>query len=312
VNDQAKKLRELAERGVFDNGIAVAAPPEATIDRKEKSRCVSVAVTGGKGGVGKTNVALFIAVAIARMKKRVLLLDADLGLANVHILLGAAPRFNLSHMVRGECTINEALWKGPAGIDVLPGASGIEAMANLDRTGVGRLRSTLAEFECAYDYFIMDTAAGIGDSVTQFASRADLPLLLLTPEPTALADAYATAKVLYERGAQRIAVIVNMASSDREGTETFDRLNTLVVKFLQKGLTFFGCLPFDREVVRYIKRQQLVVLEDPLGRFSEKIQAVAWKLTGLPPPPDRRGFFARFWGDAGKKEVRLPAGTNAN
>jgi flagellar biosynthesis protein FlhG len=183
-------------------------------------------------------------------------------------------------------------------MEVLSGASGIEEMANLDRVGIGRLRSMLAGFERAYDFLIVDTAAGIGASVTQFATHADLPLLVLTPDPTSLADVYATVKVLYEHGAQRIAVIVNMAFSDREGTETFDRLNTLVVKFLQKGVFLFGCLPFDREVARSIKRQQLVVLEDPLGRFSERIQAVAWKLTGLPQPAERRDFFTRLWGKA--------------
>ena len=291
MSDQAQKLRELAQAGVFT---AITAPAEAAA----KPRCLSIAVTGGKGGVGKTNIALFLAVSLARMRKKVLLLDADLGLANVHILLGAAPRYNMSHVMRGECSIEAAVWKGPAGIDVLPGASGIEQMANLDRTGLARLQGMLGGFEQDYDFLIIDTAAGIGSSVTQFAIHADLPVLILTPEPTSLADAYATVKVLYEHGAQRIAAVVNMASSDREGAETFDRLNTLVVKFLHKGVQFYGSLPFDREVGRYIKRQQLVVLEDPFGRFTEKIQAVAWKLSGLPPSAERQGFFARLWNKA--------------
>jgi flagellar biosynthesis protein FlhG len=281
VNDQALKLRELAVAGAFDRPVAAG-------------RSRSIAVTSGKGGVGKTNISLFLAVTLARMNRKVLLLDADLGLANVHILLGVAPRLNLSHVVNGECGIEQIVWKGPNGIDLLPGASGIEAMANIDRTGLSRLRQMLCVMERDYDFLIIDTAAGIGSSVTQLVSQADVPLLVMTPEPTSLADAYAMAKVLFERGAERIAVVVNMATSDREGMETFDRLDAIVVKFLKKQVVFYGMLPFDRDVSRYVKKQQLLVMEVPCGRFSEKTQGIAWKVAGA-RPLRKESFFMRLW-----------------
>jgi flagellar biosynthesis protein FlhG len=295
VTDQAKNLRDLAGAGAFD-----AVPGTASPDTG--GRCRSIAVTSGKGGVGKTNISLFLAVTIARMNKKVLILDADLGLANVHILLGAAPRFNLAHVVRGECAIEQILGKGPNGIDLLPGASGIEAMANIDPTGVARLRNMLGILERNYDFMIIDTAAGIGSSVTELASHADLPLLVMTPEPTSLADAYSMAKVLFEHGAKRIAVVVNMATSDREGIETFDRLAALVVKFLKKQVLLYGILPFDRDVSRYVKKQQLLVLEDPGGKLAGKSRAIAWKISGL-APVEKESFFTRLWKKAGKQPV---------
>jgi flagellar biosynthesis protein FlhG len=289
VNDQALKLRELADAGVFD-AVAAGLP-------EPKNRCISIAVTSGKGGVGKTNISLFLAVALARMRKRVLLVDADLGLANVHILLGTAPKRNLSHMVRGECAIHETVTRGPGGIDILPGASGIEAMAALDRTGCVRLRRAFGDFEKGYDFLVIDTAAGIGASVISFAAHVDLPIVVATPEPTSFADAYSLIKVLYDHAAPQIALLVNMAASDREGVETFDRLSTLVVKFLQKGIVSYGSLPFDREVPRYVKKQRVLVLDDPRNRFSEKIQTIAQKVSGLAPlQVHNEGFFSRILG----------------
>jgi flagellar biosynthesis protein FlhG len=232
----------------------------------------------------------------------VLILDADLGLANVHILLGAAPRLNLAHVVKGECEIEGIIWKGPNGIDLLPGASGIEAIANIDETGLGRLRHMFGVLERNYDFMIIDTAAGIGSSVTHLASHADLPLLVMTPEPTSLADAYSMAKVLFEHGAQRIAVIVNMATSDREGIETFDRLAALVVRFLKQQVVFYGMLPFDRDVSRYVKKQQLLVLQDPGGKIAEKTRTIAWKISGL-VPAEKSGFFTRLWKKVGKQPI---------
>lgn len=293
--DQARDLRDLAGTGAFDGVPGTAAHGAG-------GRCRSIAVTSGKGGVGKTNIALFLAVTLARMKKKVLIFDADLGLANVHILIGVAPRLNLAHVVRGECGIEQIIGKGPNGIDLLPGASGIEAMANIDRTGLERLRNMLGILERNYDFMIIDTAAGIGPSVTDLASHADLPLLVMTPEPTSLADAYSMAKVLFEHGTERIAVIVNMASNDREGIETFDRLAALVVKFLKKQVVLYGTLPFDRDVSRYVKKQQLLVLEDPGGKFAGKNRAIAWKISGLAPAV-KESFFTRLWKKAGKQPI---------
>ncbi|MBN2036815.1 MAG: MinD/ParA family protein [Chitinispirillaceae bacterium] len=291
MSDQASTLRELAHTGRFQSEDVIRSEPRA---HRFRQRCMSIAVTSGKGGVGKTNIALSLAVALSRMKKKVLLFDADFGLANLHLLLGVAPAHSLLHVVRGERAIEQVLWDGPMGIDIIPGASGIEAMANMDAASQERLSSALERMEQSYDFMIIDTAAGIGGAVIRFASLSDLPLLVLTPEPTSLADGYATIKILFEKGMGRIGALVNMAASDREGIETFDRLNTLVVKFLKKRVVPYGILPYESDVPKSVKRQQVLVLDKPGSRFSEKIQTVAWKVSGM-SSVSKESFFCRFW-----------------
>ena len=228
MNDQAQKLREMAR----DHEFVRASSPLS--DQKTVTTCKSIAVTSGKGGVGKTNVALSLAVTLASLKKKVLLLDADLGLANVHILLGLAPVYNLSHFFDQVCSLEEVIVRGVGGVDILPGASGLEKMANLDQGRLEMLQHSFSRLEQQYDFMIIDTGAGIGANVVRFASKTDMAILVMSPEPTSLADAYAMVKVLCDKGAQRIEPLVNMAVSDRDGMETFDRLNALVLKFLKR------------------------------------------------------------------------------
>lgn len=291
MNDQASTLRALAGAGMYG---AYAIDSEEVTWKNSGSVCTSIAVTSGKGGVGKTAIALSLAIALARMKKKVLLVDGDLGLANVHLLLGVAPRFNISHVVGGACSIEEIVWEGPMGVHILPGACGIEEMANLDITSLERINAYLTTFERQYDFLIIDTATGIGASVTRFAAATDYTLLILTPEPASLADAYATAKVLFERGAHCIAALVNMAVSGREGAETFDRLNTLVVRFLERKLLTCGTVLYEKEVPRSMRKQRLILFDFPDSRFSEKMQTVAWKISGM-PSVEHGGFFKRLW-----------------
>ncbi|NLD93416.1 MAG: MinD/ParA family protein [Fibrobacter sp.] len=286
MRDQAQKLRELAmERGVE----SVYHQPD-----KLSGSCKSIAVTSGKGGVGKTNVALFTAVFVAAFRKKVLLLDADLGLANVHIMLGMVPDKNISHYIDGQCSLDKILYRGPGGIDIIPGASGFEKLANIDLGRLGMLQNEFMKLESNYDFIIIDTGAGIGNNVIQFASRTDLSLIVMTPEPTSLADAYAMVKVLYDKGCPKIAVVVNMCASEREGNETFDRLNALVVKFLKRPLELFGTLPLDRDVSQCVKKQKLMVLDKGHESFNKKVLDIARKISGV-QVIEKRGFFARFW-----------------
>ena len=291
MNDQAQKLRELVRT---HDSSRLQISTNLTPAPHSSSLCKSIAVTSGKGGVGKTNIALFLAITLAAARKKVLLVDADLGLANVHILLGVAPKHNISHFIEGTCTLDQVVFSGSGGIDILPGASGLEKMANLDQ---GRLEFFQHEFmrlENRYDFLIVDTGAGIGSTVTEFASRTDMTLLVMTPEPTSLADAYAMVKVLYEKGTSRIGTVVNMAASDRDGIETFDRLNALVIKFLKKPLEMLGTIPMNREISRYIRKQRIMILEKTHDQFSIRIQGVARKMIGL-PIMQRQGFFGKLW-----------------
>ncbi len=289
MNDQAQRLRELARSHELVNSTFRS----SNNITPAMVRCKSIAVTSGKGGVGKSNVALSLAISLASLKKKVLLLDADLGLANVHILLGLAPRFNLSHFFDQSCTLEQVIIRGAGGVDILPGASGLEELANLDLGRLELLQHQFLNFEQQYDFMIIDTGAGIGANVVRFASRADLAVLVMSPEPTSLADAYAMVKVLYEKGAKRIQTIVNMAASEREGVETFDRLNALVVKFLKQPLELLGILLFNREIPKLVRRQRLVVLDKAGDGFSVRIAAAARKLSGI-APVKRTGFFRKF------------------
>ena len=297
--DQAQKLRELAK------GADVRLSPSVPVRRPARNRCVSIAVTSGKGGVGKTTLALVLAASLAKMQKKVLLMDADLGLANAHILLGLAPKFNISHVVNGECGINDIAVEVLPDLHLVPGASGLEQLANLDTGRLERLRMDFMRLESDYDFLIMDTGAGIGAAVTGFVRHADMVLLVMTPDPSSLFDAYAMVKVLREKsGAQQtIAVAVNMAKDGREGRETFDKLNALVERFLKKSIELYAILPNDREVLRLGRRQVHLAEQGAGNRFYGLASVLAKRICGAPVAASG-GFFERFdvqfWSNAKK------------
>ena len=286
--DQAQKLREAfraAQQPAKGNGVAAVL--------RRGGPCRSIAITSGKGGVGKSNICLALGAALSRLGKKTLILDADLGLANIHILLGISPARTLYHFVNKECTLADVVSEGPGGLDIVPASSGLEAMANLDSIQLGLLVRELSVLERAYDILLIDTGAGIGRTVTEFASAADTALLVATPEPTSLADAYAMVKVLYGKRNAPVSVLVNMASSDREGKETFDRLDALVVKFLGRPLHLLGILPFDKQVGRFVKRQSSLDLGAGRSAFGTAAALCAHALAGSGPAL-RENFFSRF------------------
>jgi flagellar biosynthesis protein FlhG len=298
VNDQAQKLRMAVARSKssLESGALSQKSYEASGSGNQNLRkCKSIAITSGKGGVGKTNISLSIGLALSYLKKKVCIVDADLGLANIHILLGIAPKRNLSHLVNEECALSEIISSGPGGIDILPGASGMERLANIDPSSLRILRKKLAELENMYDYLVIDTGAGISRGVTEFAANADLGVIVVTPEPASLADAYAMVKVLYEKNTSRLSALVNMAGNDKEGKETFDKLNTLVVKFLRKPLGMAGMLPFDKQVPALAKRQKLAFIENPGALFSIRIKNCARAVSGV-QSIKKEGFFKRIFG----------------
>jgi flagellar biosynthesis protein FlhG len=288
VIDQAQKLREIARD-------AAVRPPSPLIQRVSSKRCVSIAVTSGKGGVGKTTLSLVLASSLAKLQKKVLLMDADLGLANLHILLGLAPRFNLGHLVAGECGMDDIIIEAAPGVYLAPGASGLERLANLDAGRLERLRMDFMGLEDRYDYLIMDTGAGISSAVTGFARNADLVLLVMTLDPSSLADAYAMVKVLYEKGSTNIAVAVNMAANEREGRARFDDLNKLVVKFLKKPVELYAILPNDSEILRLGRKQIHLVGQGGGNKFYGITSLLARRICGAGKIGADSGFFDRLF-----------------
>ncbi|MBN1603430.1 MAG: AAA family ATPase [Chitinispirillaceae bacterium] len=285
MRDQAEKLRELVASVAIGNEYKSNAPGSRKL-------CKSISFVSGKGGVGKTNIALYYAMSLAKSGKKVLLLDADLGLANIHILLGIAPKLTVADVFEGKCTIMDTVINGPLGVSIIPGASGLETLANIAPDKLHYLIDQFNTMENHYDFILVDTAAGIGSSVINVAAKTDLAILMMTPDPTSLADAYAVVKILYERGQKQIATIVNMVMSEKEGMETFDRINAVVVKFLKKPLEFLGVLPMNRELQRFIRMQRLVT-ENRNDEFFLRVSRISRASAGI-SVIRRGGFFSRF------------------
>lgn len=244
-----------------------------------------IAVTSGKGGVGKTNLAVNLGVALVQQGKRVALLDADLGLANVDLVLGIDPQYTLSDVVYGERALAEVIVQGPAGLQVVAGGSGVYELANLSQWRLERFLRALETLDASLDVLLLDTGAGIGRQVLSFALASRELVVVTTPEPPAMADAYSIIKLVAVRCPEaRLWVVVNMVPSHREGEAVFQRLATVAQRFLGVRPEYLGSLPRDEAVVRAVQRQEPFVLAFPHAPASRAVAAIASRLLGLPKP----------------------------
>ncbi len=250
----------------------------------------TIAVTGGKGGVGKTTVAVNLATACAQSGKRVLLLDGDLGLANVDVLLGLSPQYTLAHVLRGEHTLDEIVVQAPQGFSVVPGASGVASLANLgvaENLGLVRAFSTLAQ---NLDVLIVDTAAGISHTVLQFSQATQHVLLVICDEPTSMTDAYALVKVLSRNhGVSRFRVLANMTRTHGEGVALFDKFERVTSRFLDVTLEYVGEIPDDSYMRKAIREQRPVTESYPHSPSGSAFKNLARKADTWPVPVGPRG-----------------------
>ena len=256
-----------------------------------------VSVTSGKGGVGKTNVSANLACCLAAAGKRVVLLDADLGLANVDVLLGLTPSRNLFHLFHENATLREILFETPFGFKILPASSGVSEMLALSTGQKLELLEAVDELEETVDYLVVDTGAGIHDNVVYFNLAAQERIVVLTPEPTSLTDAYALIKVLKLRhGVERFKVLVNMAPDARSSRDVFTRLHAASDHFLSGvSLDYLGFIPRDPSVRKAVISQTPFCVADPAGAASQALGRVAKTIQTWDTAENLDGNIKFFW-----------------
>lgn len=265
--DQASRLRELA----------AAYRTQAIAKGHRRTR--AIAVTSGKGGVGKTNISINLAQALVAAGQDVILMDGDLGLANADILLGTVAKYHLGHLLRGERDIMELIHKTPTKLKLIAGGSGVEELANVAEDRLRFFVSSLRKLDGQTDFLILDTGAGLSQTVVEFVLAADQVLVVTTPEPTAMADAYATIKALvHRRPGIEIHLVVNQAERIEDGAAAADRITTTARNFLGLPVGHLGTVPRDPLVWQSVRSQVPFIVKYPDAPASRAVQTMAQRL----------------------------------
>ena len=256
----------------------------------------TIAITGGKGGIGKTTIAINLAAALAQRGRRALLLDGDLGLANADVLLGISPQYTLAHVISGERTLDEVVTETPFGFSIVPAASGISQMAALDETSHLGLVQAFSSLSADLDTLIIDTAAGISPGVLRLAQASQQVLVVVCDDPASITDAYALIKVLArEHGIARFRILANRVRPELDGPHLFQTMNAVAGRFLDVVLEYAGEIPEDPILRRSIREQRPVFIAYPTCRASRALKSLAEKVDNWPVPSGPRGqieFFA--------------------
>ena len=291
--DTTTKVISLAQK-IADRNAALGLKKNR--DRKSNTRVI--AITSGKGGVGKTNIVANLGFALSQLGKKVLILDADLGLGNIDVLLGLAPKYNLSHVVAGEKSISEIIIKGPGNMNILPASSGIQELTKLTKEQKIQIVTELDSLIDPIDILLLDTAAGISSNVMYFNVFAQEIMVVVTPEPTSITDAYALMKVLSLKYSERhFKLLVNSASSEQDAHEVFRQLNLVADRFLDISIEYSGCVLFDENVTKGVRRQKIVSELYPDTRASRCYASLAKKICKSQPHHSPKGDTNFFWKD---------------
>jgi flagellar biosynthesis protein FlhG len=285
ILDQAGTLRAL--RGNFARNVGVAAPGKTA---------GVVSVTSGKGGVGKTSVAANLGVSLARSGKKVLLIDGDLGLANMDVVLGLTPKCNLNHFFAGEKELADLVVEGPEGIKILPAGSGVQSVTSLSADQKLRFMEAMEAFHGQFDLVIIDTEAGISENVTYFNVAAQEILVVTTPEPTAITDAYALMKLLSAQyHEKRFNLVVNLVRSESEALDVYRKLTMVANRYIDISIDYLGCIPYDKRMHEAVSRQQVMVSLYPQSRVTTSIAGLAENLVGVLENARLKGTTQFFW-----------------
>jgi flagellar biosynthesis protein FlhG len=275
VGDQAENLRQFVN------------------ETRDKGRVLAIA--SGKGGVGKTNLTVNLAIALAARKKRVVVLDADLGLANVEVLLGLNSLYNLQHVVSGEKTMADVMVQGPGGIWLVPGSSGIARIADLDLSARQNVLANLRDLQHKSDFIMIDTMAGIGRNAVAFPAAADEVLLVATPEPSSIVDAYAAVKTIYRLREDAVfRLVVNLAVNGSQARAVAQKLSSVIQRYQSQTLSYLGHIPRDPHVQRGVMQTYPFALSFPNAPAAKAIEEIAARLLQHETDDLRPGFFQRF------------------
>ncbi len=284
--DQAEQLRLLVTKQA---------------EQKKKDRKVSrvITVTSGKGGVGKSTLTVNLAIQLSRLGKKVIILDADFGLANIEVMLGIRPEYNLADLMFRGKDLKEIIIQGPEGIGFISGGSGIQELSRLTREQVVYLVQKLYELDELADIILVDTGAGISDSVLEFVSASNEVLLVATPEPTSITDAYALLKTLNRRSGFSkedtvIKMVANRIKTKEEGDALYEKLGLVVDKFLSLKMEFTGAIPDDPNCGKAVMQQKPVTLADPGSGATKAIKSIAEKIAALEGGSDKKGIAQLF------------------
>lgn len=280
--DQAEQLRKLVSK-----------------QERPQSAARVITVTSGKGGVGKTSIAVNLAIQMRRMGKRVIILDADFGLANIEVMLGVRPQYNLADLMFRGKNLTEIITKGPEDIGFISGGSGIQELARMTKEQVIYLTQKLVELDSMADVIIVDTGAGIADNVLEFVTASSEVLLVATPEPTSITDAYALLKALnrrsgFSRDYTNIKMISNRVNSEAEGRNLYEKMSVVVDKFLNIQPEFMGIIPQDDLISKAVMLQRPVTLAYPNCPAAKALQEIAAKLCDAPEAEGKKGITGLF------------------
>lgn len=258
-----------------------------------------ITVTSGKGGVGKSNTAINLAIQFRKMGQRVIILDADFGLANIEIMFGAVPKHNLCDLIYQGKNIREIITWGPMEVGFISGGSGIAGLSNLSRDYLTYIIRNLAELDSIADIIIVDTGAGISDAVLEFLVASGEILLVTTPEPTSITDSYSLLKALnrhprFSSKESQIKVIANKVESQNEGQTLFNKLNAVVGRYLKLPIQYLGAIPQDSQLSKAVMQQMPVSIQSPSAKSAQEYEAIAAKLMKREQKIQKRGMAAFF------------------
>ena len=254
-------------------------------NKQTQSLARVITVTSGKGGVGKSNTSINLAIQFRKMGKRVIILDADLGLANIEIMFGAVPRHNLYDLIYQGKSITEIITWGPMEVGFISGGSGIAGMSNLSKDYLSYIIQNLKELDSLADIILVDTGAGISDAVLEFLVASGEILLVTTPEPTSITDSYSLLKALYrhplfQESDTKVKMLANRVGKESEGEILFNKLNAVVTKYLKIPMTYLGSVPQDAQLSEAVMQQMPVSLQNPGAKSSKAFERIASRLLG--------------------------------